>query len=63
MSEEKEVGVFCTSFIVSGIALEQGLFTEELFLEPAIHELLHEAKGCIDGEGLYIFTLSVSKIK
>ncbi len=63
MSNEKEVGVFTTGLALFPEGLVRYERAPEYTLSPVIHELINKSLGCIDSEGLYKFTLTVTKIK
>ena len=63
MSDEKEVGVFCTGLAITKEGISKYQETQEFFLGPALYELLHKTQDSINAEGIYKFTLSVTKLK
>ena len=63
MSDEKEVGVFTSGVAIDEIGFVKLKESPAIILAPVLYELMHQAEGCIESEGIYKFTLSVTKLK
>jgi hypothetical protein len=63
MSVELELGVFHSGVAVKQETLDKFKDDQQFYLLPVLRELIRECQDIISHEGIYKFTLSVSKIK
>ena len=63
MSDEKEVGVFTSALAITHEGLIRYESAPGYILSPVLYELIHKCEDCISEEGIYQFTLTVTKLK